>query len=77
MSLSKSVRILKALNVHCNVSREVLQSHKTKLLAAVQKLQTRIEERGDSIPRMIGDSGRVSPSLPSHDPNDYANTYSA
>jgi hypothetical protein len=67
MSPNESVRILEALNVLCNVSGEVLQSHKTELLAAVQKLQTLIEERGDPVPHMTGDPGRVSPSLASHD----------
>ncbi|KAL8668516.1 MAG: hypothetical protein Q9168_006856 [Polycauliona sp. 1 TL-2023] len=76
MSLGKSTRVLEALNVLCKASEELLRPHKTELKAAVQKLQSLIEDHSTRNPGRVpldtNDSSAFSfngedPSAPSPD----------
>ena len=71
MSFCESTRVLKALNVLCNASGELLRPHKTELKAAVQKLQSLIEDHSTTViaatcrdvsSPTTDDPGRVPPS---------------
>lgn len=50
--------MLEALNILCNASGELLRPHRTELLAAVQKLQSRIEAHSTGI---VPATGRHTP----------------
>ena len=49
MSTDESLRVREALDVLCNASGELLKSHGTEFLAAIQKLHSRIEGYGTAI----------------------------
>lgn len=49
MSPSEPNRVLEALDVLCNASVDLLRSHRIELLAAVQKLQSLIEDQSTAI----------------------------
>ena len=75
MSPGEPDRVLEALDVLCNASVDSLRSHRTELLAAVQQLQSLVEDqskalavatRREASPPTTDDPGRPSSSSISH-----------
>ena len=71
MSPGEPSRVLEALDVLCSASVDLLRSHRTELLAAVQRLQSLVEDQSTALvvvtheasPPRTDDPGRPSPSF--------------